>query len=397
MRGVLRVLRRGSRVGLGIVLVIAIFTGGFMLGSSRPALPALAQNAEPNGGALFKPFWEMWDLLHQNYVGTLDDNALMEAALNGMVNSLNDKYTNYFDPAFYKSYQDEVSGKFGGIGATIKKDDKTGSLIVVSTIVGTPARTAGLKAGDTLVQVDGKDITGLTQNQVVSRVRGEPGTSVALGILRDQKLITITIVRAEIVIPNVETRLYSGNIGYISLSEFGDHSSRDFVQGLRRLNANKLNGLIIDLRGNPGGYLTSAIEIASQFLPKGNVLIERGRAGEETFPVNGKPLAPTVPLIVLVDGGSASASELVSGALQDAGRARLLGVQTFGKGSVQVIEPLSNGGAAHITVARWYTPNGRTIQDVGLTPDILVPWDVEQYPDRDLQLEQAILALRGEL
>ncbi len=394
MRGV---VRKGSRIGLGIVLIMAVFTGGFMLGSSRPATPVRAQETTQAGGDLFKPFWETWDLLHRNYVGSIDDNALMEGALNGMMNTLGDKYTNYFDPTFYKSFREEEGGKFGGIGATLKQDDKAGGLVIVSTMAGTPARAAGLKAGDKLVQVNGKDITALTQNQVIGQVRGDPGTKVTIGILRNKELITLTLVRAEIIIPDVTTRMYAGNIGYISLSEFGDHASRDFAQGLRSLNANKLKGLIVDLRGNPGGYLTAAVDITSHFVSKGNVLIERSRESEDNFPVNGKPLAPTVPLIVLIDAGSASASELVSGALQDYGRAKLLGVQSFGKGSVQIIQGLSNGGAAHITVARWYTPKGRTIQDVGLTPDILVPWDVELYPDRDLQLEQAILVLRGEL
>jgi carboxyl-terminal processing protease len=166
---------------------------------------------------------------------------------------------------------------------------------------------------------------------------------------------------------------------------------------LRQLRANTLSGLILDLRGNPGGYLTTAIDVTSQFIEEGNVLIERDKGGAiQTFPVKGRPLAPDVPLVILVDGGSASASELVTGALQDYGRATVIGSQTYGKGSVQIVEPLSNGGAAHITIARWYTPLDRSIQGVGITPDYKVTWDAVALPDRDLQMEQALLVLRGE-
>ena len=392
-------LRQNSRKFVGVGLILTAFVSGVVVGNTHAAQ---GQTATPQDAALFQPFWEAWNLMHQNYVDPLDDNALMQGALVGMMAAPGDKFTNYFDPAFFKSTSDQMNGQFSGIGATVKKDDKSGGIFVISTIDGSPARKAGLQSNDLIVTVDGKDITALPESQIISKVRGPDGTTVKLGIIRGSVTtpLIVPIVRGTITLPDVTTMLYQGNIGYISLAEFGNRSAADFTAGLKALDANKLKGLVLDLRGNPGGYLTAAVSIASNFLPTGSVLIERGRNGASTtYPVEGKPLAPDVPLLVLIDGGSASASELVSGALQDAGRARLVGLRSYGKGSVQIIEGLQNGGAAHITVARWYTPKGRTIQGVGLTPDVeIAPVDPVKSPDSpDLQLREALMILRGEL
>jgi len=392
--------KRSVRAALSVLVIASVFSGGFIVGSSHPASLALAQNATPADSKLFAPFWEAWNLMHTSYVDPVDDNALMQGAINGMMAVPGDKFTNYFDPQFYKSTTEELAGQFSGIGATVKKDDKTGALIIISTIAGSPARTTGLLAGDYIVTVDNNDITLLTENEIVAKVRGAVGTVVKLGILRGGKLpqLTIAVTRGEIVLQDVVTRMYPNNIGYISLAEFGDHASRDFENGLIALNANKLKGLIFDLRGNPGGYVQAAISVASEFITSGPILIERERGNAETTEVaTGHALAPKVPIIVLVDGGSASAAEIVSGALQDYGRAKLLGTQTYGKGSAQIVQPLTNGGAAHITIAHWFTPKGHTIQKVGLTPDYIVGWDAAAQPDQDMQIQQAILILSGEL
>src|SRR5579864_1167673 len=377
-------IRKHSRALISIVFILVAFSSGLVVGTTHPALLAQAQGANPGDSALFKPFWEAWNLLHENYVDPLDDRKLLAGALTGLMNAPGDRFTNYFDPTFYKSTTDEMAGQFSGIGATVKKDDKTGGLLIVSTLDGSPARTAGLQPGDLIVSVDGQDITSLAEDVIIGKVHGVSGTVVKLGVVRagtTSAPITIPITRQTIALPDVTTALYKDyvgqyDIGYISLAEFGDHASTDFAAGLKKLNADHLKGLIFDLRGNPGGYLTAAIDIASDFMPTGAVLIERGRDNSEnTYRVTGKSIAPNVPLVVLVDGGSASTAELVSGALQDNGRARLIGVQTFGKGSVQIIQPLSNGGAAHITIARWFTPKGRTIERVGLAPDEIVGYD----------------------
>ncbi len=393
------------RTAIGISLVLIAFVSGMAVGSAHPVTLVQAQGATPSAddNKLFEPFWEAWNLLHENYVDPLDDNVLMQGALSGMLAAPGDRFTNYFDPAFYKSTTDEMAGQFSGIGATVKKDDKTGGLTVVNTLDNSPALQAGLLPGDIIITVDGQDVTNLPEEQIIAKVHGPSGTKVTLGILRagETKPLSLVITRQTIQLPDVTTAIYNGDIGYISLSEFGDHAGADFSAGLQKLNANHLKGLIFDLRGNPGGYLTAAIDVASQFMTSGAVLIERGRAGSETtYKVTGKALAPDVPLVVLVDSGSASAAELVSGALQDNGRAKLIGVQTFGKGSVQIIQPLTNGGAAHITIARWYTPKGRTISQIGLTPDISIantPPTKDNPNPLDLQLQEAILVLKGEL
>jgi len=394
---------RVPRNTLSIVLVIAVFVSGFALGSLRPAASVAAAPVAPDQKTqqLFEPFWQAWNTMHRSYVDRVDDNALMEGALTGMMDSVGDPHTNYFDPKTYQSISDEMAGQFGGIGATMKKDDKTGAFSIVSTLKDSPARKAGLTPGDVIVQVNGEDVTKLTQTRVVSKVRGPNGTDVTLGVLRDGKdpLQQITITRAVIKLETVTTRRYEGGIGYISLQEFNDVATAELHKGLKALNANALKGLILDLRGDPGGYLNTAVDLVGQFVTEGAVLIERGRNGRDVVhnvETDAEALAPDVPLIVLVDGGSASASEVVSGALQDHQRALILGSQTFGKGSMQIFEPLSNGGVAHVTIARWFTPSGRSIQDVGVTPDIKVTWDVKAAPDRDVQLEQAILILRGE-
>lgn len=394
---------RLQRAGLSIFLVTIIFVSGFVAGSLHPAAPVVAAPAKPPVSdetiQLFTPFWEAWNLMHRSYVDPLDDDALMQGAISGMMQAVGDRHTNYFDAELYKSINDEMSGQFTGIGASIRKDQKTGALIVIGTLPGSPARKAGIVPGDVIASVDGVAVDLIPESKVISRIRGEAGTTLILGIYRqgDPPLVPLPIIRQLIVLPTVVTRMYPGNIGYIALSEFNDKASREFSRGLRQLRANKLAGLVLDLRGNPGGYLTTAIDVTSQFLGEGNVLIERDKGGViKTFPVNGDPYAPDVPLVVLVDGGSASASELVTGALQDYGRATVIGSQTYGKGSVQIVEPLTNGGAAHITIARWYTPLDRSIQGIGITPDLKVTWDAYELPDRDLQMEQALLVLRGE-
>jgi carboxyl-terminal processing protease len=396
-----------GRTSLSVVLVIAVFISGFTLGSLRSAgnvaaapqvlaqTPKISEETE----ALFAPFWETWDTLHRNYVDPLDDNALMEGAISGMMESIGDRHTNYYDPAMYKSINEEMGGQFGGIGASLKRDIKTGTLTIVSTIPGSPARQSGLLPGDVIAQVDGVDISTIPESRVISRVRGATGTKVTLGILRKGQppILQITITRALIVIQTVTVLRFPDNIGYIKLQEFNSKATEEFTKALESLDANSLRGLVIDLRGNPGGYLSTVVDITSQFLSKGNVLLERSKSGRDrAYRVKGDPLAPDVPIVVLVNGGSASASELMAGALQDYKRALIVGEQTYGKGSVQIVDPLSNGGGAHLTIARWYTPLGRHIHGVGITPDVQFTWDTENYPDRDTQLEQALLILRGE-
>jgi carboxyl-terminal processing protease len=393
-------MKRWIRLVSVIPLVALVFGVGFVAGNaSHPAVVAQAQQSKDTE-KLFEPFWEAWNTVHDRYVDPVDDDALMQGAISGMVASLGDRHTAYMEPNLFESLTNELSGVFEGIGASVKKDAGTGGLVIVSTMKGAPAREAGLRVGDIIMTVDGKDITQLTEMQIIGRVRGPAGTKVKLGLIRkgEKGMMEITITRARIEIPNVVTALYEGNIGYIKLAEFTEPAARDFARGLQDLNANKLKGLIFDLRDDPGGGLQTAIEIASQFIKRGPIVIERGREGTKDIILRstGRTLAPDVPLVILINGASASASELVSGALHDRGRAILIGEKSFGKGSVQQWSSLSNGGGLRVTIAHFFTPTDRVINEIGLTPDIVVPWDTEANPDTDVQLIAAIQYLRGE-
>ena len=380
-------------VASGVVLVACLVLG-FALGMSYGSATA-SPNPQTDRDALFAPFWETWDLLHSSYVDPLDDTGLMEAALSGMVDSLGDPHSFYMDPETFSIANSDLSGEFQGIGATVRQDADTGALRIVDTLPDSPAQQAGLMSGDAIVTVDGEDITDLPLNETIGLIRGPEDTSVDLGIQREDNadLITITVTRATIQIPELEVRTLDNGIVYIRLYQFGAGATEALHDALVAQDVEHSPGLILDLRGNPGGYLSTAVDVASEFLPSGLVLKERFRDRERDYPVNGDPIAPDVPLVVLVDEGSASASELVSGAFQDQGRATIIGMPTFGKGSVQTWRELSNGGGVRVTIARWYTPNDRTIQDVGLTPDIEVP----SQPDaaQDDQLQAALDYLRA--
>jgi carboxyl-terminal processing protease len=381
--------------------VALIFGLGFLAGASHPATTALAQNGQSaDTEKLFAPFWEAWDSLHNQYVDPLDDDTLMQGAITGMMAAVGDRHTAYMDPQLFRSLTSELSGSFEGIGATVKKDTATGGLAILSTIAGSPARTAGLHVGDIIMTVEGQDITTLPETQIIGKVRGPAGTTVKLGLLRkgEKQIIELTITRARINLPTVTTALYPGDIGYVKLAEFTDTAARDLHNALASLKADRLKGLVFDLRDDPGGGLITAINVASEFIKSGNIVIEGGKAGTKDiiYRSTGRTSAPNVPMVVLINESSASASELVAGALHDRGRAILVGVRSFGKGSVQQWSSLSNGGGLRITIAHFFTPTGRVINEVGLTPDIVVPWDQEANPDYDVQLAEAIRVLRGE-
>jgi len=392
-------MKRWMRVALIIPLIGMIFGFGYVLGTTNPI--ALAQGGRPAGtDQLFGPFWEAWNTVHRSYVDPMDDDTLMQGAISGMVAALGDRHSAYMKPQMFNSLTSELSGSFEGIGATVRKDTQTGGLTIVTTIAGSPARAAGIRSGDLVVMVDGKDVTQLPESDIIDKVRGPAGTSVKLGIIRkgEKQLLEILVTRARIVVPTITTALYDNKIGYIRLAEFTETATQDFTNALKELDANNLKGLILDLRSNPGGGLITSINIASQFIKSGPIVIERFKPGQQDKVYNstGETLAPDVPLVVLIDGGSASASELVSAALRDRGRATLVGTRSFGKGSVQQWSGLSNGGGLRVTVAHFFSPTNRTINEIGITPDVVVPWDVEANPNYDPQLAEAYMILRGE-
>ncbi|HUS85199.1 MAG TPA: S41 family peptidase [Anaerolineales bacterium] len=351
---------------------------------------------EPPEGSddLFAPFWQAWDIVHEEYVDQpVDDVSLMRGAISGALDALGDPHTSYMDPVTYEQSNIPLQGSYEGIGAWV--DTNTEFLTIVSPMPGSPAEEAGLQPGDEVVAVDGEDVSGVDANIVIRSVLGPAGTTVRLTIRREgePELLEFEIIRAEILMPSVESEMLEGDIGYIRLVNFSNDTTDDLRSAIRDLRQTDLNGLILDLRGNGGGFLVTAIEVASEFIEDGVIMTERfGDGREEAYEALGGGLATDLPLIILVNGGSASASEIVAGAIHDYGRGLLVGETTFGKGSVQNWIALSGEeGAVRVTVARWYTPMGTQIVGDGLEPDHEVPYTNEDFEaGNDPQLEKAI-------
>jgi carboxyl-terminal processing protease len=343
---------------------------------------------------LFEPFWGAWGIIEDQFVDQpVDELEMMRGAIRGMLDSLGDEHTSYMDPDEYLQANIPLEGSYEGIGAWVDPDAEY--LTIVSPMPDSPAEKAGLKPGDEVVAVDGEDMTGVDGNLVIRHVLGEAGTTVRLTIRREgePELLEFEIVRERIVIPSVEGEMLEGNIAYVYLYNFGTDSTDELRATLEVLLAQKPIGLILDLRFNGGGFLNTAIEVASEFISHGVIMTEQfGDGREKVYEAEPGGLAIEIPLVVLVNAGSASASEIVAGAIQDYERGLLVGETTFGKGSVQNWIPLpQDSGAVRVTIAYWYTPNGRLIHQTGLTPDIeinLTDEDIEA--ERDVQLDKAI-------
>jgi carboxyl-terminal processing protease len=349
---------------------------------------------------LFNPFWEAWDIVHEYFVNQpVDDLELMRGAIRGMLEALDDPHSSYMDPDQFRQSNIPLEGEYEGIGAWV---DPTGEfLIIIAPMPGSPAEAAGLQPGDQVIAIDGEDMTGIDGNLVIRRILGPAGTTVRLTILREGEFepFDVDIQRASITIPSLESRMLDDDIAYIQLFNFGEKATDDLRDTLRNLLDQDPVGLIFDLRGNGGGFLGTAIDIASEFIAEGAVVIERfGDGSEQIHSATGAGIATDIPLIVLIDGGSASASEIVAGAIQDHDRGLLVGETSFGKGSVQTWTPLSgDNGAVRVTIALWYTPDGRLIHQTGLEPDVEVLLTEDDIlNNRDPQLDEAVrLLLEG--
>lgn len=340
---------------------------------------------------------EVWRLLQSQYDGDLPpDDQLTESIIAGLLESLGDEFTRYVPPEVASRLREDMSGSFEGIGAFVRTNDD-GKLEIVRPIADQPAAAAGLLPGDQIVGVDGVDIVGMTTDEAINLVRGPRGTTVVLTIERDDEpLFNVSIVRARIEIPIVESEMLDGNVAYVRLTSFSSNATSQLSEALTPLLAQNPVGLVFDLRDNPGGFLDQAVSVSDLFLGDGVVLFERDASGfEETFRSDNGDAAERIPLVVLVNAGSASASEIVAGAVQDNARGTLIGETTFGKGSVQRPNLISNGGELRVTIARWYTPSDRTIDGEGITPDIEVTNPtVDIGGEDDAQLQRAVTFLR---
>lgn len=402
---------RGRKIiahGVSFAFVAALsFTGGMLVGGQGSVhtvvshLPLIGDqlDATPDPSVDLASFWKAWNALNENYVITHASSTLPTAkerlygAISGLASSYGDPYTLFFPPAEAKKFAETISGSFAGVGMEIDVKDKV--LTVVTPLKGTPAEAAGIQSGDKIVAIDGKSTEGLSTESAVSRIRGPIGTTVTFTIIRNSKPLDIAVVRDTIQVPETDDSLdEKSGVYYIALYEFTANSASLFDQAFQRFKASGARKLIIDMRSNPGGYLDAAVDIASHFLPKGATVVTEDFDGKETNAVHTSlgymDLPAGTKVVVLIDGGSASASEIFAGALQDAKVATLIGTKSFGKGSVQTLIDL-DGGSLKVTVARWITPAGHWIMGNGVTPDIVVPYTpADAAAKKDPQKARAI-------
>jgi carboxyl-terminal processing protease len=366
-----------------IVTGIAIGAGCAGLGQqARTFLGSPARAAPVDTYRSLSLLGDIYDRVRADYVEKPDEQKMVEAAINGMLASL-DPHSSYLDAKGFKDMGTEIEGKYGGLGFEVTQED--GIVKVVAAIDDTPASRAGIIAGDLITGVDDRSVRGLTLEQAVEKMRGAINTTVKLTILRgkDKQKIDVKLTRAEIHIKSVKSHKQDEDIGYIRISQFNEDTADGLKSAMlkfqQEIPADKFKGYILDLRNNPGGLLDQSIQVVNAFIDHGEIVSTRGRDADETQRYNARPgdLSKGKPVVVLINGGSASASEIVAGALQDHKRATLIGTRSFGKGSVQTIIPLGGAnGALRLTIARYYTPSGRSIQAKGIEPDIVLSQDV---------------------
>ena len=374
-------MRKTSLIFLGAVAGAAV-----TLLATQPHTALVGFSAKAAASDTYRQlnlFGDVFERVRADYVEKPDDSKLVELAINGMLAGL-DPHSSYMDPKSFKDMQVQTRGEFGGLGIEVTMED--GLVKVVAPIDETPAAKAGIMANDIITQLDDELVQGMTLNQAVDKMRGPVNTKIKLTIMRKgaDKPIEVTIVREIIRVKSVRSHAEGDDVGYIRITQFNEQTTDGLKKSISdlksQLGANKIKGYVLDLRNNPGGLLDQAISVSNAFLDKGEIVSTRGRNADETQRFNARPggdLTGGKPLLVLINGGSASASEIVAGALQDQRRATLVGTRSFGKGSVQTIIPLGAGnGALRLTTARYYTPSGRSIQAKGITPDIQVLQDV---------------------
>ena len=366
MKMLQKLLRK--KVVIAAVLVVTIISAGFVVGKWKIS----SVDAE-EGYEELKVFTEALSLIRKNYVEDVKPKDLIYGAIKGMLSSL-DPHSAFMTPDQYKEMQVDTKGEFGGLGIQIGSKDRM--LTVIAPLEDTPAYKAGIKSGDKIIKINSEFTKDMGLHDAVSKMRGVPGTSVKITIMREgwKETKEFTITREIIKIKSVKSKLLEDGIGYVKITQFQEQTSSDLSAAIDNLTKEKVNSLILDLRNNPGGLLNSAVDVSSQFLPSGKLVVFiKDRKGDKIeYKSNRHKTEFDLPMIVLVNQGSASASEIVAGALKDWNKAVLVGTQTFGKGSVQSVVPLGDGSALRLTTARYYTPKGTSIQSTGITPDILV-------------------------
>lgn len=333
---------------------------------------------------------EVYQALKANFDGELDVTKLTDGMKQGLVKAAGDPYTEYLTAQQYKDFNAELSGSFSGIGAELSKDAKD-NIVVVSPIAGFPAEKAGLKSKDIIIEIDGTSTAGMSVSEAVQKIRGPQGSQVKLKVARDGQVLDFTIVRQDISIPSVTSKVENG-VGYLTISRFGEDTAGLAKKAALDFKQKNVTDVVLDVRGNPGGLLDAAVSVSSLWLPKGTVVLTERRDGivTNTFRAEGGDVLNGIPTVVLIDSGSASASEIVAGALKDNNAASLVGEKSYGKGSVQQLVKLQGGGVLKVTIARWFTPGGKNIDKAGIEPDVKVPVTADDLKNgRDPQMDAA--------
>lgn len=382
---------KSTRRLLVIAVIIVVGVGGFLVGDNvgngnlvfggagRTGLPAHLNYASVN---------QVYQALRANYDGKLTEQQVLNGIKHGLANAPGDPYTEYFTASEAKSFSNELNNTFSGIGAEVAANAK-GEIEIISPIAGSPAAKAGLKPQDIVTSVNGVSTANKSVDTVVNEIRGKAGSKVTLGILRNGSPMNITITRQNIVVPSVNTKILKGNIGYMQITTFANDTSSLANQAAQKFKNDHVKGIILDLRNDPGGLLTAAINVSSLWLPRGQLILQekRGSVVEQSYYSTGNDLLHGIPTVVLINGGSASASEITTGALHDQHDAYVIGTKSFGKGVVQQLINFPNGSELKVTVASWYRPDGQDIEHIGITPDKtvkLTPQDIKNGVDTQL-------------
>lgn len=393
-------VKKTRTVGLFTAILIAVVVGmASFIGGTRAEgwLASLKneQNSSAPDSLDLSSVQEVYRKLRANYDGELDPQKLVDGAKKGLVTATGDPYSVYFTDEEAKQFNDDLAGKFSGIGAEIGTKD--GNLIIVTTLDDSPARKAGLQTNDIIGKVNEDETTGWSVDQAVSKIRGEKGTTVKLTILRGQDVKEFSIVRDNIVNPSVKHEITADNLGYLRISRFAEDTEKLSAAAAQEFKDKGVKGVILDLRGNGGGYIGAAQQVSGLWLDSGKEVVQERTGGkvQDTLKANGNNVLKGVPTVVLIDGGSASASEIVAGALSDHKAAQLVGTKTYGKGSVQQLLELPLGGQLKVTIAKWYTPSGKNIDKEGINADVEVkPTDEQIAANDDIQKAKAIELLK---
>lgn len=374
---------------------LLIFASGWSFGRGRVTLANLREGTVNNSALDFRSVDEVHAALQKYYDGTLDANKALDGLKSGLASATDDPYTEYFNNEESKAFEEELSGSFEGIGAELGKTD--GNIAIIAPIAGSPAEKAGVRPGDIIVYINDTLASDLTITEAVKLIRGKAGTDVKLTLSRDGQKVEVTITRATIDIPSVTWEIKEGNIGLLKISRFSDDTVALAKQAANEFKEKSVKGIVLDLRSNPGGLLDAAVQLSSLWLKKNETVLVEKRGGkiEKTYKADGNNILSGIKTVVLINGGSASASEITAGALHDNGVATLLGEKSYGKGSVQQILTLDGGGSLKVTIARWFTPKDKNIDKEGITPEKEVKLSDEDITNkRDPQLDAALAELK---